>query len=56
VPVALVLRLDPAAPRFIEAAESVNLGGLELPLVRLWPDGAALAIKAELALERYGLA
>lgn len=56
VPLALVLRLDCAAPRFIEAAEQVEVGGIALPLVRLWPDGALLARKAELALERYGLA
>jgi serine kinase of HPr protein (carbohydrate metabolism regulator) len=55
VPVALVLRFDEAAPRFIEAAEQAELGGLPLPLVRLWPGGAVLAQKAELALDRYGL-
>jgi serine kinase of HPr protein (carbohydrate metabolism regulator) len=54
VPVALVLRLDPEAPRFIEAAEQAELGGVALPMVRLWPDGAVLALKAELALERFG--
>ncbi len=54
VPVALILRLDPAAPRFIEAAERAELGGVSLPLVRLWPDGAVLALKAELALKRFG--
>lgn len=56
VPVALVLRLDPAAPRFIDAAAKVVIAGVSLPLVRLWPDSAGLAHKAELALERYGLA
>lgn len=54
LPVALVLRLDPAAERFIEAPEQTSLCGIELPLVRLWPDGPALALKAELALGRYG--
>jgi HPr Serine kinase C-terminal domain len=53
VPVALILRLNPDAPRFIEAAEQVELGGITLPLIRLWPDGAVLALKAELALERF---
>ena len=53
VPVALVLRLDADAPRFIEAAERVELGGVDLPLVRIWPGGSELALKAELALERY---
>jgi hypothetical protein len=56
VPVALILRLDPDAPRFVEAAEQVELGGITLPLIRLWPDGAVLALKAELALERFGAA
>lgn len=55
VPVALILRLDPDAPRFVEAAEQVGLGGAVLPLVRLWPNGIVLALKAELALERFGL-
>lgn len=53
VPVALVLRLDPQAPRYIETAEQVTLGGAALPMVRLWPDGPVNAIKAELALHRY---
>ncbi|HNJ48031.1 MAG TPA: HPr kinase/phosphatase C-terminal domain-containing protein [Novosphingobium sp.] len=53
---ALVVRLDPEAPRFIDAAEQTELGGTALPLVRLWPQSPVLAIKAELALERFGLA
>jgi serine kinase of HPr protein (carbohydrate metabolism regulator) len=56
LPVALVLRLDRQAPRFIEAAENAEIEGAMLPLVRLWPDSPGLAHKAELALERYGLA
>lgn len=55
VPVALVLRFDPEAPRFIEAADRLELGGLPVPLVRIWPDGPVPAIKAELALQRFGL-
>ena len=55
VPVALVVRLDPTAERFIETAERVELGGVELPLVRLWPGGEVLALKVELAFERFGL-
>lgn len=54
MPVALVLRLDPDAARFIEAPERVELDGVELPLVRVWPGGFELALKAELALKRYG--
>lgn len=56
VPVALVLQFDAAAERFIEVPELATRGGIELPLVRLWPDSATLALKAELALERYCLA
>lgn len=52
---ALVLRFDPTAPRFIDAAETVELAGIALPLIRLFPGGANLAIKAELALEKFGL-
>lgn len=54
IPVALVLRIDPEAPRFVDAAERVELGGVDLPLVRVWPGGSELALKAELALKRYG--
>ena len=55
-PVALVVRLDPAAPRHVEAAERVELAGVDLPLVRLWPDTPALALRAEWALTLYGAA
>ncbi len=55
LPVALVLRLDPQAPRFIEAADTAEIAGLAVPLVRLWPDSPILAQKAGFALERFGL-
>ena len=54
-PVALVLQLDGAAPRFVEAAESAERAGVKVPLLRLRPDGAVLHLKAELALARFGL-
>ncbi|MDB5725695.1 MAG: serine kinase [Novosphingobium sp.] len=54
-PVALVLNLDKAAPRFIEAAELITIAGQDLPLLRLWPGAAALPLKTELALAKYGL-
>ena len=54
-PVALVLRLDPAAPRFVETAERTLLAGLSLPLIRLWPGSPVLALRAEHALARHGL-
>ena len=55
VPLALVLRLDPQAPRYIDAPETAELCGISLPLLRVWPDSPALALKAELALGRFGL-
>lgn len=55
VPVAVVLRLDPAAPRFIDAPERTEIAGIALPLVRLWPDSPVLALRAEAALTRWGL-
>jgi serine kinase of HPr protein (carbohydrate metabolism regulator) len=54
--VALVIRLDREAPRFIEAAARTERLGVSLPLVALWPDSPVLAIRAELALAKYGLA
>lgn len=54
-PVALVLVLDPQAPRFVEAAESATRAGIVLPLLRLAPEGPVQHRKAELALEHYGL-
>lgn len=54
VPVALVLRLDIAAPRFIDAPERAMRLGVPLPQVRLWPDSPVLALRAEAALARWG--
>ena len=56
VPVALVLRLDPAAPRFRDAPEWLDRAGARLPGIALWPDSPVLALRAELALRTYGLA
>jgi len=94
VPVALVLVLDPEAPRYVEAAEWVmrpcppsplpfrgGAGGggspdssaprerphpnpspegegleLRLPMLRLWPESPVLALRAEAALQKFGLA
>lgn len=55
VPVALVLRLDPAAPRFLEKPEPIAIAGIALPCVALWPDSPVLPLRAEAALERWGL-
>lgn len=55
VPLALVLVLDRAAPRHVVAAEPAVRAGLPVPLIRLWPDSPVLALRAELALGRFGL-
>jgi len=54
-PIALVLRLDPAAPRHLEVAEQVEIAGATLPLIHLWPDAPALPLRAEWALAMHGL-
>lgn len=56
IPVALVIVLDRAAPRFIEEPETVTRQGITLPLISLWPDSPVLPMRAELALRKYGLA
>ncbi len=53
--VSMLLRLDEDAPRYVETAEQAEVMGIRLPLLRLWPGGAVLHLKAELALERFGL-
>ena len=54
-PVALVVLLDPQAPRFVDGAEAVTRGGVDLPQIRLWPDSPVIALRAELALTKFGL-
>jgi len=55
-PVALLLQLDPEAPRAIETAERAERGGITLPLISLWPGSPAQALRAEWALRLHGLA
>ena len=54
-PLALIARLDPAAERYVERPDRVELLGCELPMIRLWPDSPVLALRAERALELHGL-
>lgn len=54
--IALVVRLDENASRYIEGPESIDIEGIAIPMIGIWPHGGPLAIKAELALERFGLA
>jgi len=55
VPVALLLRLEDGAPRHIEAAPTIMVGSVTIPCITLWPEGPALALRAELALKYHGL-
>ena len=55
VTVALLVRLDPAAPRFRDAPDWIDRFGVRLPAIDLWPDSPVLALRAEWALRRYGL-
>ena len=53
--VALLLSLDPSAPRFVEQADAKDLLGIAIPSLRFAPQGAVGAIRAEYALAMHGL-
>ena len=53
-PVALVLRLDASARRLPESAEETVLAGIGVPLIRLYPDGGFVHLRAEWALTLHG--
>ena len=55
-PLCLVIRLDRDAPRYVEQASVAELLGDHLPELALYPDAAALPLRAEWALRRHGLA
>ena len=55
-PLALVIRLDEAAPRFVDRPEKVERAGHALPAMTLYPGAGALALRAEFALKMHGLA
>jgi len=55
VPVAMVICLTPDAPRFIDQPAQTTVADAPLPIIELWPDGPNSALKAELALQHYGL-
>lgn len=52
-PVGLVLRLDPAAPRYVEVADRAVMLGVVVPLITLYPDSAALPLRAEWAVRKH---
>ena len=54
VAVALIVILDPAAPRFRDEPDWLERGGCRLPAIALWPGSPILALRAELALRAYG--
>lgn len=55
IPLALALRLDADAPRLPEAAETFELEGIALPRITLWPGSPVLPLRAEAALQQWGL-
>jgi len=55
-PVSLVIRLDRSAPRHVERAGECELAGARVPLITLWPESNVLALRAEWALARHGIA
>lgn len=54
-PLALVLRIDPGAPRFVDEPDIELIEGVAVPLLRFALDPLAAAIRAEHALARYGI-
>lgn len=54
-PLHLIIALTAQAPRYIESADQVDIEGCTMPRVLLWPDSPVLALRAEFALERFGL-
>lgn len=55
-PLALVIRLDRDAPRFVEQASVAELLGDLVPELALFPDAHSLPLRAEWALRLHGLA
>ena len=54
-PVALLIELNRVAPRWIERSEQRSILGIAIPQILLSPDSTVLAIKAEMALQAYGV-
>ena len=54
-PLALVIRLDRDAPRFVEQASAAELLGDHVPELALFPDASGLALRTEWALRVHGL-
>lgn len=54
-PVALMLALDPSAPRFVEVAPQCRILDTSVPWLKFAPQGPVAAIRAEYALRMHGL-
>ncbi len=55
-PLALALHLTADAPRLPGAPGTLDLLGIAVPLIALWPGSPALPLRAEQALTQHGLA
>ena len=55
VPVALVLQLDPDAPRFPMDVPTREMAGMSVPVLPFSPGDATQALRAEFALAKHGL-
>lgn len=53
--VALLIELNRAAPRWIERTQQRMILGVAIPEILVSPDSHVLPIKAEMALQAYGL-
>jgi serine kinase of HPr protein (carbohydrate metabolism regulator) len=54
-PVAILLRLNDDAPRFVDRPEWIDIEGIAIPSIRLFPNASALPLRAEWALRLYGI-
>ncbi len=54
-PVGLLLQLDPDAPRFVDSAALLDICGVQVPVIALFPDTPALALRAEWAVRKHAL-
>lgn len=53
--VALLTILDRAAPRFVEGIATQRICGVDIPVLRLYPDADALPLRVEWALKIHGI-
>jgi len=54
-PIALVIKFDVQAPRFLDSPFQLERESVLLPAISLWPDAYPPALKVEHALRLYGL-